>query len=56
MKEWYVFYVRYNHEKKIHQQLLANGYECYLPVFETIKQWSDRKKITEEPLLKSYLL
>lgn len=54
-KEWFVFYVRYNHEKKVHKQLLANGLASYLPVFEKIKQWSDRKKKISEPMFPCYL-
>ncbi|MNK49724.1 Transcription antitermination protein RfaH [compost metagenome] len=28
---------------------------AYLPLKKTVKQWSDRRKIVEEPLIKSYL-
>lgn len=55
MKEWFVFYVRYNHEKKIHEQLLASGFTSYLPVLKTIRQWSDRKKLVIEPLFPCYI-
>lgn len=55
MKEWFIFYVRFNHEKKIHKQLLANGQDSYLPVFVKTRQWSDRKKKIIEPMFPCYL-
>ncbi len=54
-KHWYVIYVRYRFEKKIAGELAKAGYEIYLPIMETIRQWSDRKKKIEEPLFNSYL-
>jgi transcription antitermination factor NusG len=33
----------------------AFGIENYLPVQKVLKQWSDRKKIVEEPLFRSYV-
>lgn len=29
--------------------------EVYLPIIKRLKQWSDRKKMVEEPLFRSYL-
>lgn len=31
------------------------GIEHYLPLYKTIRQWSDRKKKVEEPLIRSYI-
>jgi transcription antitermination factor NusG len=31
------------------------GIETFLPLQKRMKQWSDRKKIVEEPLLRSYI-
>jgi transcription antitermination factor NusG len=42
-------------EKKAYQELQKKGIEAYLPLRKEVKQWSDRKKIVEEPLFKSYL-
>lgn len=52
---WYVFYTKPRFEKKIHQKLIAQGLECYLPLIKVWRQWSDRKKLIEEPLFKSYI-
>ena len=53
--KWYPIYTRSRMEKKVHQELQEKGIVSYLPLKKTVKQWSDRKKMVEEPLLKSYL-
>lgn len=52
---WYPVYTNSRAEKKAHQELQKKHIECYLPLKKEVKQWSDRKKIVEEPLFKSYL-
>ncbi|RDC56231.1 UpxY family transcription antiterminator [Pedobacter chinensis] len=52
---WYPVYTRSRAEKKAFDELIRKGITTYLPLRKTLKQWSDRKKIIEEPLLKSYL-
>jgi transcription antitermination factor NusG len=54
-KKWYVLYTNPRAEKKVAQTLSDKGFEVYLPLQTTLKQWSDRKKKVEEPLFKSYL-
>jgi transcriptional antiterminator RfaH len=53
--KWYPVYTHPRAEKKAHQALLDKGIETYLPLRRQLKQWSDRKKWTEEPFIKSYL-
>lgn len=53
--KWYPIYTRSRAEKKTQQELERKGIVCYLPTKKTLKQWSDRKKMVEEPLFKSYL-
>ncbi|MCY1542748.1 Transcription antitermination protein RfaH [compost metagenome] len=53
--KWYPIYTRSRAEKKTQQVLEIRGITTYLPLRKTEKQWSDRKKIVSEPLLKSYL-
>ncbi len=55
MLKWYVLYTQPRHEKKAHQVLQSKGYNTYLPLQTTIKQWSDRKKKVEVPVFNSYL-
>ena len=52
---WHVLYTRPRHEKKLKDFLAERGVQVYLPLYRTIRQWSDRKKKVEEPLFKSYL-
>ncbi|ASU36810.1 UpxY family transcription antiterminator [Mucilaginibacter xinganensis] len=53
--KWYPVYTSPRAEKKAYQALSDKGIEAYLPLHKQLKQWSDRKKWTEEPFLKSYL-
>jgi len=50
---WYVLYVKPKSEKKTAKQLEELGFNIYCPVITTVKQWSDRKKKVEEPLIRS---
>ena len=52
---WYVVYTRPRWEKKISTLLDNRGIENYLPLNKVVKQWSDRKKIVQEPLFKGYV-
>lgn len=54
-KKWHVFYVRSRHEKRVYDDLVELNYVTYLPVKKILKQWSQRKKVIEEPLFKSYI-
>lgn len=53
--KWYPVYTRSRAEKKAFEELTRKNITTYLPLKKTLKQWSDRKKIIEEPLIKSYL-
>lgn len=52
---WYAIYTKSNFEKRIYNWLKAHSIETYLPLRRQLKQWSDRKKSIEEPLIKSYV-
>ncbi len=52
---WYALYTRSRHEKKTKLLLAESGVETYLPLVNTWRVWSDRKKLVEMPLLPSYL-
>ncbi len=51
--KWYVLYTKHLAEKKVWERLQLQGVECYLPMFTTVRQWSDRKKKIEKPLIHS---
>ena len=54
-KKWYVIYTRPRWEKKVHRLLDEKKIESYCPLNKVRKKWSDRMKIMEEPLFKSYV-
>jgi transcriptional antiterminator RfaH len=54
-EKWYAIYTRPRAEKQVYQRLIESGVETYLPMQKTIRQWSDRKKVVEKPLLSSYI-
>ena len=54
-KKWYAIYTRHRWEKKVFQQLSEKGVESYCPLNRVQRKWSDRLKIVEEPLFKSYV-
>lgn len=54
-KRWYALYTKSRAEKKVAEQLEQKNVEVYLPLQKTLKQWSDRKKMVEEPLFRSYV-
>ena len=51
--QWYVLYTKPLSEKKVAERLQLLGIAHYLPLYTTIKQWSDRKKKLEKPLISS---
>jgi len=53
--KWYAVYTKSRTEKKLTGRLNEKGIEAYVPLRKTLKQWSDRKKIVEEPLISSYV-
>lgn len=52
---WHAVYVKSRAEKKAQQDLQAQGIETFLPVQRKLRQWSDRKKWVEMPLISGYL-
>src|ERR1044072_200917 len=54
--QWYAVYTLPRWEKKVAQKLTEAGFESYCPLQKVLKQWKDRKKIVELPLIKGYVL
>lgn len=52
---WHVLYTKPRFEKKVSSYLERIKICHYCPIVKIQKQWSDRKKIVHEPLLKSYV-
>ncbi len=53
-QKWYVLYTRSRHEKFVESELIRKGVEAFTPKVVFKRRWSDRIKLIEEPLFKSY--
>lgn len=53
-KQWHVVYTRSRAEKKVRDELQIQEIECFLPLQKKLRQWKDRKKWVEMPLLTGY--
>jgi transcriptional antiterminator RfaH len=54
-KVWKAIYVTSRSEKKVLDKLQEKGIEAYTPIKKTLRQWSDRKKMVEVPVLNGYV-
>ena len=54
-RKWHAVYTKPRWEKKVNALLMAKGIATYCPLNKIRKRWSDRIKIVEEPLFKSYV-
>jgi len=52
---WYALQVRSRKENYVASQIMRQGYECFLPTYKCIRNWSDRRKEVEQPLFPGYL-
>jgi transcription antitermination factor NusG len=52
---WWALYTRHQHEKTVADMLTAKGFEVFLPLYESIRRWKDRKKLLSLPLFPCYV-
>jgi transcription antitermination factor NusG len=52
---WHAIYTRHQHEHTISQILLNKGFEVFLPVYDCVRHWKDRRKTISMPLFPCYL-
>lgn len=52
---WWALYTRHQHEKVVAEMLLAKGFEVFLPQYESIRRWKDRRKVLSLPLFPCYV-
>lgn len=52
---WFVLYTKSRNEKKVTEALQKLGLKVYCPICKEVRQWSDRKKTIENPLIPSYV-
>lgn len=53
--EWYAVYTRSRQERMVKTQLEGRGVENFLPSYEKVSQWKDRRKLVQWPLFPGYL-
>ncbi len=53
-KQWHVVYTRSRAEKKVQDELTYKNIENYLPMQRKLRQWKDRRKWVEMPLMSGY--
>ena len=56
MKKWFVIYTKPKQELKVVTELSKIGIFSYCPTVKMLKQYSDRKKKIEKPLMPSYVM
>jgi transcription antitermination factor NusG len=52
---WYAAYTCSRHEKRIAEQLTQRSVEQFLPLYETVRRWKDRRVRLQLPLFPSYI-
>ena len=52
---WYAAYTCANHEKRVRDQMEQRSVESFLPVYETVRRWKDRRMQLQMPLFPGYV-
>jgi transcription antitermination factor NusG len=52
---WYAAYTCANHEKRVADQFRLRSIEYFLPLYQTVRKWKDRRKRLELPLFPGYI-
>ncbi|HEX3660828.1 MAG TPA: UpxY family transcription antiterminator [Acidobacteriaceae bacterium] len=52
---WWALYTRHQHEKVVAEMLTAKGFDVFLPLYESIRRWKDRRKLISLPLFPCYV-
>lgn len=52
---WYAAYTCANHEKRVAEQLERHSIECFLPLYESVRRWKDRRVRLQLPLFPGYV-
>ncbi|MCU1309746.1 MAG: transcription antitermination protein nusG [Candidatus Angelobacter sp.] len=55
LRRWYAAYTLPRHEKLVTHQLAQKSVECYLPLYEAIHRWKDRRARVQMPLFPGYV-
>jgi transcription antitermination factor NusG len=52
---WYVAHTSANHEKRVTQQLQERSVENFLPLYDSVRRWKDRRMKLQLPLFPGYV-
>jgi transcription antitermination factor NusG len=52
---WWALYTRHQHEKTVAEMLSAKGFEVFLPLYQSVRHWKDRRKVISLPLFPGYV-
>jgi transcription antitermination factor NusG len=52
---WHVAHTSANHEKRVAQQLLERSVEHFLPLYDSVRRWKDRRMKLQLPLFPGYV-
>ena len=52
---WYAAYTFAHHEKRVTRQLEEHRIQAFLPTYQSVRRWKDRRKVLELPLFPSYV-
>jgi len=55
VEQWHVIYTKSKWEKKVEDLLMQQGVDSWCPVEKKERYWTDRKKIIDVPLFRSYV-
>jgi len=54
-QRWYAAYTSANHEKRVAEQLGVREVEHFLPLYESVRRWKDRRVRLQVPLFPGYV-
>ncbi len=52
---WYAAYTKPRHEKNVRRECERRSIDCFLPTYEVVRRWKDRRKQIELPLFPGYI-
>jgi transcription antitermination factor NusG len=52
---WFAAYTFANHEKKVGYELQRRELQNFLPLYKSVRRWSDRRQIVTAPLFPGYV-
>jgi transcription antitermination factor NusG len=55
VSSWFAIQTRPRHEKKVAIELREKGVTAFLPLFSSLHQWSDRRRLVQTPLFPGYV-